>query len=183
MRRPLLSIAVLAAALVVGYFLWPRPATAPAPSPAAAPAPTPPSPSSPISNPKSQIPPSASASPTSPAPLEILDLARDLNAPAGSVAADLRLVSSVLETFRTNFPREGNPVGTNAEITAVLTGANRLRLAFLHPRHPALNASGELCDRWGTPYFFHAESAARMEIRSAGPDKKMWTADDEAFLP
>ena len=179
MRRPLLSIAVLAAALVVGFLLWPRPATAPAPATAPVPPPAPPpGPKSKIENPKSPASPSAA-----PAPLEILDLARDLNAPAGSVAADLRLVSSVLETFRTNFPREGNPVGTNAEITAVLTGANRLRLAFLHPRHPALNAAGELCDRWGTPYFFHAESAARMEIRSAGPDKKMWTADDEAFVP
>ena len=47
----------------------------------------------------------------------------------------------------------------------------------------AINRNGELCDRWGTPFFFHAESAAHMEIRSAGPDKKMWTDDDVAFSP
>jgi len=179
MRRPVLFALGLLAALVLGFLLWPRPASTPAPQPPVSAVPPPPA-GSQISNSKSQIPPAASAPP---APAEILDLARDLNAPAGSVAADLRLVSGLLETFRTNFPREGNPVGTNAEITAILTGANRLRLAFLHPRHPALNAAGELCDRWGTPFFFHAESATRMEIRSAGPDKKMWTADDEAFVP
>jgi len=35
-----------------------------------------------------------------------------------------------------------------------------------------------LVDAWGTPYFFHQLAAMEMEIRSAGPDKVMWTADD-----
>ncbi len=177
MRRPLLLVAVFAAAALVAFLLWPSPVPATGTGPVTPAAPRTPAPSPPL---PAGPAPAATAGPT---PLDILDLARDLNAPAGTVAADLRLVSSVLETFRTNFPREGNPVGTNAEITAILTGANRLRLAFLHPRHPALNAAGELCDRWGTPFFFHAESATRMEIRSAGPDRKMWTADDETFVP
>ena len=85
---------------------------------------------------------------------------------------------------RTNLPRTGNPVGTNAEITAVLAGNNKLQLALIPADHPAINRStGELLDRWGTPFFFHAESGSRMEIRSAGPDKKHHTADDEAFIP
>jgi len=93
-------------------------------------------------------------------------------------------VSEILETFRTNFPRTGNPVGTNAEITAVLAGNNKLQLALIPADHFAINrATGELLDRWGTPFFFHAESGSRMEIRSAGPDKKHHTADDEAFTP
>ncbi|MBI4622267.1 MAG: hypothetical protein HY736_03470 [Verrucomicrobia bacterium] len=116
-------------------------------------------------------------------PLERSNLADALNSPATDIRADLRLVSEILDTFRSNFPREGNPVGTNAEITAVLAGRNKLRLALIPPEHSAINRSGELCDRWGTPFFFHAESAARMEIRSAGPDKKMWTADDVVFSP
>jgi hypothetical protein len=41
-----------------------------------------------------------------------------------------------------------------------------------------LNDKGELVDRWGTPYFFHQLSRDHMEIRSAGPDKVMWTQDD-----
>ena len=55
--------------------------------------------------------------------------------------------------------------------------------ALIPPDHPAINRRGELCDRWGTPFFFHAESAKQMSIRSAGPDKKMWTDDDVVFSP
>jgi hypothetical protein len=110
-------------------------------------------------------------------------LAAALNASNGDIRADLRIVSDIIETFRTNFLREGNPVGTNAEITAALTGKNKLSQAFVPPNHPAINQAGELCDRWGTPFFFHAESATRMEVRSAGPDKKMWTEDDVTFVP
>jgi hypothetical protein len=117
------------------------------------------------------------------APPERSTLADSLNSPASDVLADLRLVSSIVETFRSNFLQTGNPVGTNAEITAALTGRNRLRLALIPGDHSAINSEGELCDRWGTPFFFHAESATRMEIRSAGPDRKMWTADDVALTP
>jgi hypothetical protein len=105
-------------------------------------------------------------------------LADGLNAPAGTVDEDLRIVATLIEVFRSNFPREGNPTGSNAEITAALTGRNRLRLALVPPDHPALNARGELCDRWGTPFFFHSESRVQTEIRSAGPDRKHWTEDD-----
>ena len=59
----------------------------------------------------------------------------------------------------------------------------KLRLAVIPPGHRAIDRNGELCDRWGTPFFFHAESATHMEIRSAGPDKKMWTDDDVALTP
>jgi hypothetical protein len=106
-----------------------------------------------------------------------------LNAPASNIQADLRLVSRLLDTFRSNFLQTGNPVGNNADITAALTGRNRLRLSLVPPDHPAINQNGELCDRWGTPFFFHAESATRMEIRSAGPDRKMWNDDDAIFAP
>jgi hypothetical protein len=110
-------------------------------------------------------------------------LADALNSPANDIRADLRLVSEIIDTFRTNFPRDGNPVGNNAEITAVLSGRNQLRLALIPPDHPAINQAGELCDRWGTPFFFHAESANKMEIRSAGPDRKMWNEDDVVASP
>ncbi|MEO5960868.1 MAG: hypothetical protein ABIZ49_04530 [Opitutaceae bacterium] len=111
------------------------------------------------------------------------ELAGALNSPTTDIHGDLRLVGSIVDTFRTNFPRDGNPTGNNAEITATLTGRNKLKLALIPPDHPAINATRELCDRWGTPFFFHAESARKMEIRSAGPDRKMWTEDDVAFAP
>jgi len=33
-------------------------------------------------------------------------------------------------------------------------------------------------DRWNTPYWFHANAATQVEIRSAGPDRNLFTADD-----
>jgi hypothetical protein len=73
----------------------------------------------------------------------------------------------------------GNPVGTNPEITQALNGANPKEVKFLDPENGMrVNSNGELVDSWGTPFFFHQLSANEMEIRSAGPDKQMWTADD-----
>ena len=110
-------------------------------------------------------------------------LADTLNSPATDIRADLRLVSAIIDTFRSNFPQLGNPVGNNPEITAALTGKNKLQFAFIPPNHPAINRAGELCDRWGTPFYFHAESGTHMAIRSAGPDKKLHTEDDVVLTP
>jgi hypothetical protein len=126
----------------------------------------------------------ASATPKGQAvPAERSTLADTLNSPSTDIRADLRLVSDIVDTFRSNFPQSGNPVGTNGEITAALTGKNKLQLALIPRDHPAINRAGELCDRWGTPFFFHAESARKMEIRSAGPDRKLWNDDDVTFVP
>ncbi len=74
---------------------------------------------------------------------------------------------------------DGNPVGTNPEITAELNGGNAKGVKFISEDSGLrINGRGELVDYWGTPFFFHQISASEMEIRSAGPDKKMWTADD-----
>lgn len=72
----------------------------------------------------------------------------------------------------------GNPVGTNQEITRALQGENPKQINFLKADGNRVNGNGELVDPWGTPYFFHQLSGKQMEIRSAGPDGKMWTADD-----
>lgn len=167
----LLTAAALLVALV--WLLWPShevpDAAASSPSIASQPMPSTPAPAL-LASPPAQ-------------PAEVSHLADHLNAPTGTIIADLHVVADVLENFRSNFPRDGNPVGNNADITAALTGKNRLRYAALPPNHPAINRDGELCDRWGMPFFFHAESATRMTIRSAGADKKMWTADDLELTP
>ncbi len=108
-------------------------------------------------------------------------LADELNAPTGTIQRDLRILHELFETWQTNFPRTGNPVGENNEITAALSGANPLRFAFLPRGHRAVNARGELCDRWGTPFRFHALSGQQMEVRSAGPDQKFGTPDDAVW--
>jgi hypothetical protein len=128
----------------------------------------------------------AAAAKTAPTPssaaLPRSQLADDLNSPTGDVHADLRLVNEIFVAYRAAV-HTGNPVGENGEITAALKGRNKLGFAFIPPDCPALNGKGELCDRWGTPYFFHQLSGERMEIRSAGPDHVLWTADDQVLTP
>ncbi len=73
----------------------------------------------------------------------------------------------------------GNPVGTNQEITKALNGENPKQVKFISAESGLrINARGELVDYWGTPFFFHQLSGTEMEIRSAGPDRVMWTSDD-----
>ena len=81
-----------------------------------------------------------------------------------------------LRDFRTAFGE--NPIGSNAEITSALTGNNLKQIRLPVPPGSSVNADGEMCDRWGTPYFFHQLSAKQMEIHSAGPDRMMGTGDD-----
>ena len=97
-------------------------------------------------------------------------------APPPDLRGEIGAVQSALRDFRTALG--GNPVGTNAEITKALLGDNLKQIKIPVPPGSQLNGQGELCDRWGTPYFFHQLSATRMEIRSAGPDRQMWTPDD-----
>lgn len=195
-RSPL--TAVLLVLLTAGLWFWTRPPAAPpaapAPAPAAPPAarPTAPLPAAP---PAGKSAPRAGAEPAAPAPAgtatpadapydpAAFPIAARLNAPGGTVAADLEVLQELFDTWRTNFPREGNPVGENADITAALLGTNRLELALVPRRHPALNAKGELQDRWGTAYRFHQLSGERMEITSAGPDRRFGTPDDATLTP
>jgi hypothetical protein len=105
-------------------------------------------------------------------------LPADTNAPA-----DLPPLS-VLENTRRAVRQYGqmfggDPVGTNPEITAALTGKNPKHINFLTGLPGTrINDQGEMVDAWGTPYFFHQISGSEMEIHSAGPDKVMWTSDD-----
>lgn len=69
-------------------------------------------------------------------------------------------------------------MGANEEFAAALLGKNAAGEVFLTAPHPALNDQGQLIDRWGTPLFFHVRESTRIDIRSAGPDRKMWTTDD-----
>jgi len=110
-------------------------------------------------------------------------IAAPLNAADSTIARDLDIVRQLFEAWLSNFPREGNPIGENAEITAALMGENRLGLALIPKGHRALNDRGELCDRWGTPLRFHQLSGTQMEVRSAGPDRKFGTDDDAMLTP
>jgi hypothetical protein len=98
---------------------------------------------------------------------------------ASTPQADLTDLSHALDNFA--LLSKGHsplPLGANEDLARALRGHNATQLRFIPDDHPVLNALGQLIDRWGTPLFFHANEATRLDIRSAGPDKQMWTADD-----
>ena len=159
LERPATGAGALPAAspmAAAGAPAKPLPATAPATSNAAA--------GPPASMPAPAAPPAAARQP----PAQAADPARE---EAEAIALNLR-------SFGQRFG--GNPTGTNAEIVKTLNGGNPQGVRYLPQEHVRLNEQGELLDSFGTPYFFHQLSAQEMEIRSAGPDKTLWTQDDIA---
>jgi hypothetical protein len=105
-------------------------------------------------------------------------LADALNAPGKTVHDDLQVLDQFIDLYRRAF-KSGNPTGENMDITAYLTGtANPKQPGRVFPaKHNAIR-QGQIVDRWGTPYCFHPLSAFKMEIRSAGPDRSLYTKDD-----
>lgn len=135
--------------------------------------------------PELSAPTLASPSPPTPTANDPLGspLANELHAPRHDAAHDLVVLRGLLSQFTTTLRlAERPPLGDNADITAALTGANRRRLVVIPPQHPALR-SGLLVDRHGTPYHFHARSADSIDVRSAGSDLTLFTADDLVEAP
>lgn len=94
-------------------------------------------------------------------------------------ANDLTLMSRLMENSLLLLKSAGNrPLSANEDWAELLRGQNGARERFLPDHHPALSRDGKLVDRWGTPLFFHALGGGRFELRSGGPDKQLWTADD-----
>jgi hypothetical protein len=173
-RKTVLIIAVVALLLLAtGVWVWLRPGVAKrpsTPSPGAAPL-------------------EGSATPDlGPASLPIADVAAyaELHASRTTARDDVRIVEGLVQNFLQSLKTAAAPpLGFNEEITRALTGRNPLELAFIPSTHPAINARGLLCDRWGTPYHFHPVAHDRIDVRSAGADKKLFTLDDvvSASLP
>lgn len=178
--RLFLAVLVVAAFFVV---LWttrpPAPEPAPSSAPSASPAPgAPPASSAPAApgRPAAEAPPVPPAPAPGPRTRSGLPLPPPPPADVAAALEDLGRVQHMLRLFRDALGE--NPIGSNAEIMAAVRGGNRKQAKIGAPEGHVLNAEGELLDRWGTPYFFHAVSKDEMEIRSAGPDRIMWTADD-----
>jgi hypothetical protein len=92
---------------------------------------------------------------------------------------DLVLMSRLMENSLLLLKSAANrPLSANEDWADFLKGQNSAHERFLPDNHTALNAKGQLIDRWAMPLFFHALGSGRYEIRSAGPDKTMWTSDD-----
>lgn len=97
----------------------------------------------------------------------------------GSAEDDLRLVNQTLQRFWLYYK---DPdllrVGSNESIVAGLAGRNPGALEFVNPQHGYIDEEGRLLDRWGEPLFFHPLSLTNIEVRSAGPDRRLYTEDD-----
>ena len=92
---------------------------------------------------------------------------------------DLTLLSHLMENSVLLLKSAANrPLGGNEDWARFLIGRNAAHERFLPATHVALDAQGRLVDRWKSPLFIHALGGGRFEIRSAGPDKTMWTDDD-----
>jgi hypothetical protein len=113
---------------------------------------------------------------TAPVPQPAAPPAPATEADVAALENDLEHVQMMVRDYRTAVGE--NPVGTNAEIMTAVLGNNIKQAKIGAPERQGMNDKGELVDRWGTPYFFHQVSKSKMEVRSAGPDRVMWTGDD-----
>jgi len=160
----------LGVAALVGLAI--RLATRDAPAPATPPPATPPATVTPGQ------PPEARQRPLPGEPL-LEGYASDSQAPL----QDLHQVHDVIDGYFSIAKDESRfPIGGNADLAAALRGDNSAGTAFVPPDHPVLDA-GLLVDRWGTPYHVHPEAFGELEIRSAGPDRTLFTTDDLLLGP
>lgn len=111
-----------------------------------------------------------------PPPVANGPVVRSREVPTVEGKPELDKVQMMLRDYRTRMGE--NPVGSNAEIMKAVMGGNPVNARLGPPEGQSVNADGELLDHWGTPYFFHQLAKDKMEIRSAGPDRKLFTVDD-----
>lgn len=166
-------IAFLILALALAAWVWFR---RPAPEPTSAPAAERVATGVVVTVSPSAAPPVA---PGAALPLVGERILRDYANPAGPPENDLTLMSQLMENFQLLVKDAATrPLSANGDWASALRGRNAAHERFLPDRHIAFNTQGQLVDRWGTPLFFHAVGAGRIEVRSAGPDRQLWTADD-----
>ncbi|WP_193211799.1 hypothetical protein [Luteolibacter marinus] len=104
--------------------------------------------------------------------------------PATAPIEDLRKIHRVVAGYFTVI-KDGSrfPIGGNADLAAALRGENANREVFVRGDSPVFSGDGLLVDRWGSPLVVHPEAWRQLAIRSAGPDRRAYTADDLVLLP
>ena len=179
-RLPVLAVAIVflcaGAAALVWWFTAPQVDSTPFPVVTSKPQPAPPKPSATATI---TIPPRPKPDPRAIDP-DIQRLADDLASKEQTPVRDLEIVNEFITLYSKAF--NGNPIGMNEDITAVLTGHNYTKGVLFPPNSPMI-VKGQIVDRWGSPYWFHPNSSTQMEIRSPGPDKELFTPDDIVLNP
>lgn len=110
----------------------------------------------------------------------VIETTSRLGSPDAGIEDDIGILEVLLDSYRRSLGSV--PAGMNDQVVAALQGENLRGLVVFPSKHAALSPKGELLDRWGTPYWFHAQSSKQMDVISAGPDKQFGTADDVAPL-
>lgn len=106
-------------------------------------------------------------------------LLRGYGEPGSKPENDLTLMARLMDNFQLLGKAAANrPLSANEDWADALRGRNPTHERFLSDSHRAFNTNHQLVDRWGTPLFVHALGGGRFELRSAGPDRQFWTADD-----
>lgn len=137
-------------------------------------------------NPPPPAPPAAPAAPAPPilqarrlaTPESPLLAYEELLTLEGTAATDLSALADLTKTYleRPASPSRP-PLGFNEDLARALTDREALGDSAIPPNHPILR-DGQLIDRWGTPWQVHPLSADAIQLRSAGPDRKLYTPDD-----
>lgn len=98
----------------------------------------------------------------------------------GSPTEDRAALQEIVTNFLQSIPTGSRPpLGPNEEFARAFSDPEPMGEAAIPPTHPAIR-DGEIIDRWGTPWFFHQESSGSVNVRSAGPDRRLFTPDDIA---
>jgi hypothetical protein len=161
-----IGLALLGLPALVAWWWWqttpPPPASAPTPPPTQAPVPAPP-----VLRPQRV--------PTADLPLHAHE---ELLTIEGSAAQDLGVVADLTRNYlATVKPATRGPLGFNEDLARALMDRDSLGENALPPDHPALR-DGQLIDRWGRPWLVHPLASDLLQLRSAGPDGQLFTADD-----
>ena len=105
--------------------------------------------------------------------------ASEFDAEAGDPSQDVIILHQLITMYISALGnRQGSPIGNDTDLARALAGLNPMRQYFLPPNHPSLAIPKHIIDRWGSPYFIHPWGHNAYEIRSAGPDRKLFSADD-----
>lgn len=107
-----------------------------------------------------------------------LDLESRLHQAGSAAGEDVETLIELLKLYSTGNQGSLPIAPSNDILIGQLMGDNPNRVAVLSREARNVSDRGELMDRWGVPYFFHPISSKLMEVRSAGPDRTMWTEDD-----
>lgn len=121
-------------------------------------------------------PPLADTSATDPV---ILELHQEMLQEETPPERELEIIQDLLSQH--NRALGPGTFGDNNDVTRALVGDSGDGIWL--PRTSPRIRNGELLDRWGTPYWFHANGDSNIEIRSAGPDKNLFTSDDLILNP